>query len=87
MLNSEPQVIVIGGVNCDISGTPEEALRLGDSNPGSITLTAGGVGRNIAENLARLGRRVSLLTALGEDANGDFIRASCRVLGIDLSLA
>ena len=83
----EPLIIVIGGVNCDISGTPSDVLLMGDSNPGTITLSPGGVGRNIAENLARLGRRVSMLTALGADSNGDFIRASCAELGIDLSLS
>lgn len=87
MMNNKPYVVVIGGINCDISGTPDNALRMGDSNPGSITLTAGGVGRNIAENLVRLGCCVSLLTVLGDDANGAFLRDSCRRLGIDLSLS
>lgn len=87
MSEKEPLILVVGGVNCDVSGTPSGPLRLGDSNPGRITLTPGGVGRNIAENLARLGHRVSMITALGTDARGDFIRNSCRELGIDLSLS
>ena len=78
-------VWVIGGVNMDISGTPAAELRAGDSNPGRVTLSPGGVGRNIAENLRRLGRRVSLVTVLGEDAYADVIREHCRNVGIDLS--
>ena len=44
----EKHVVVIGAVNMDLSGTPAAALRSGDSNPGRVTLSAGGVGRNIA---------------------------------------
>ena len=78
-------VYVIGGVNMDISGTPDSVLRTGDSNPGRVTLSPGGVGRNIAENLSRLGRRVSLITILGNDAYAGVIREHCRNVGIDLS--
>lgn len=77
-------VFVIGGVNMDIAGTPEAALRTGDSNPGRVTLSPGGVGRNIAENLCRLGRKVSLVTVMGGDAYAEIIREHCRNLGIDL---
>ncbi len=78
-------VYVIGGVNMDISGTPDAELRSGDSNPGRVTVSPGGVGRNIAENLCRLGRKVSLVTVLGNDTYADVIRAHCRNIGIDLS--
>ena len=80
-------VYVIGGVNMDIAGTPAGTLRAGDSNPGRVTLSPGGVGRNIAENLCRLGRRVSLITVLGEDPYADVIREHCRNVGIDLSMS
>lgn len=78
-------IYVIGGVNMDISGTPDAELRTGDSNPGRVVMSPGGVGRNIAENLRRLGRQVSLVTVLGGDAFADVIREDCRNLGIDLS--
>ena len=79
-----PSVFVIGGVNMDIAGTPAQPLRTGDSNPGRVTLSPGGVGRNIAENLSRLGRRVSLITVMGDDPYADVIRDHCRNVGIDL---
>lgn len=82
-----PGVIVIGAVNVDLSGTPAAALRAGDSNPGRVKLSAGGVGRNIAENLVRLGRPVSLITLTGDDDYGRMIRESCRRMGIDLSMS
>ncbi len=82
-----PRIVVVGAVNMDLAGTPFVSLRPGDSNPGRIMLSPGGVGRNIAENLARLGVSVSLLTALGQDHYGTFIREHCRRSGIDLSLS
>lgn len=86
-LATDGPVFVIGGVNMDISGTPAAELRTGDSNPGRVTLSPGGVGRNIAENLSRLGRRVSLITVLGDDAYAGIIREHCRNAGIDLSFS
>ena len=86
-LTTGTPVFVIGGVNMDISGTPSAALRSGDSNPGRVTLSPGGVGRNIAENLCRLGRKVSMITILGEDPYAEAIREHSRNVGIDLSLS
>ena len=77
-------VCVIGGINMDISGTPGAPLRVGDSNPGRITMSPGGVGRNIAENLVRLGYRVFLISVLGGDAYANVIREHCGNVGIDL---
>lgn len=82
-----PRVTVIGGSNVDIKGRSGEAYVPGTSNPGVVTVSAGGVGRNIAENLARLGLEVSLITAFAEDANGAFLREACGRAGIDLTHA
>ena len=78
-------VFVIGAVNMDLSGTPENLLCPGDSNPGHIRMSSGGVGRNIAENLSRLGYPVSLITVTGNDYYAGIIREDCRKAGIDLS--
>ncbi len=79
--------VVVGGINVDICGRSEKPVRLADSNPGHISLSLGGVGRNIAHNLRLLGIPVYMLTALGTDSNADWARQSCRELGIDLSCA
>ena len=83
-LRTEAPVFVIGAVNMDLAGTPTNPLREGDSNPGHITLTPGGVGRNIAENLRLLGRKVSLITIMGDDPYAEMIREHCLKAGIDL---
>lgn len=77
-------VSVVGGANIDISGAPFRALRPRDSNPGLVTSSAGGVGRNIAENLARLGVPVKLLTVVGDDVFGDKLLADTGRAGVDI---
>lgn len=81
------KVVVIGGANIDIKGRVSGPYVSGTSNPGLVTVSAGGVGRNIADNLSRLDVQVSLITALGNDANGRFLRQACAEAGIDLSNA
>ena len=78
-------IAVVGGVNLDISGTPAAPMIAGDSNPGEVQVTYGGVGRNIAENIARLGQSVKMITALGDDGYTTPLRAFCESSGIDMS--
>jgi len=87
VLRSGSYAVVVGGVNMDIGGRSFAPLVAADSNPGSITMSLGGVGRNIAHNLALMGTDVRLLTAFGEDLYGQRIAASCSELGIDISNA
>ena len=47
--------VVFGGINMDIWGRPEGKLIPKDSNPGTVALRPGGVGRNIAHDLRLLG--------------------------------
>lgn len=85
-MNVSKHIAVIGGMNMDIGGSTSGVLRLRDSNPGKVTLRPGGVGRNIAHNLRLLGLEVSLLSAVGDDANGRALLESCRALGLDVSM-
>ena len=80
------RIAVIGGMNMDIGGSANAALRLRDSNPGLVTLRPGGVGRNIAHDLRLLGAEVSLVSAVGDDAFGKELLASCEALRLDVSM-
>jgi len=80
-------VVVVGGANMDIAGRPAGALVQRDSNIGTVRLSHGGVGRNIAHNLALLGTRVSLVTAFGDDASGEALKQGCVRVGVDVSCA
>jgi pseudouridine kinase len=77
--------LVIGGANMDIIGSSQNTLLAGDSNPGQVKSAAGGVGRNISDNLARLGNPTSLMTLVGDDIGRTVIQNSCEKAGIDLS--
>ncbi len=80
------KVCVIGGANVDITATARERFIARDSNPGTVRLSFGGVGRNIAHNLALLGDEVRFVTRFGGDAFGQMLQVSCREIGMDLSL-
>jgi len=81
---AERFVAVVGAANVDIGGFPDAGAVMGDSNPGRVRLSMGGVGRNIACNSARLGIATELMTALGGDAYADLIRADCARSGVGL---
>lgn len=83
--NNVPYAVVIGGVNIDIGGRSDAPMVQRDSNPGSVTMSLGGVGRNIAHNMCLLGVNVSMLTAFGDDFYAQTIAASCGELGIDIT--
>lgn len=86
-MENKGYVLVIGAANIDIGGTPYKPLIPADSNPGVIKMSYGGVGRNIAHNLAMLGVDVKLVTAVGDDALGKEMIAKCESIGMDTSLS
>ena len=53
-MREKDYVVIIGSANIDVAGYSHESLNYADSNPGKIKFTPGGVGRNIAQNLALL---------------------------------
>lgn len=79
-------VAVVGGTNIDIGGFSSKPIVPSDSNPGTVRMCPGGVGHNIADNLARLGVPVVMLTAFGDDYFGELLQSgeSCN---LDLSKA
>lgn len=85
VLRSGSYAVVVGGVNMDIGGKSFAPLVESDSNPGTVSVSLGGVGRNIAHNLSLMGTDVRMLTAFGDDVHGQRVAASCSELGIDLS--
>ena len=87
VLRSGSYAAVVGGINVDIGGRSFAPLVAADSNPGAVSTSLGGVGRNIAHNMSLMGVDVRMLTAYGDDLNGERVAASCSELGIDLSHA
>ena len=79
---TEP-ILVVGGANLDRIAKGLGPVVPGTSNPASLQESYGGVARNLAENLARLGLPVRLLTAVGDDAAGTALLRHAQELGID----
>ncbi|MEL7650099.1 MAG: PfkB family carbohydrate kinase [Sedimentibacter sp.] len=84
IVQDNPYVTVVGGVNMDIHGVPKNKLIPGDSNIGSVRMSLGGVGRNIAENLVRLGIETKLISVLGDDMYGSKIIEESALIGLDM---
>ena len=82
VLSEEPSVVVVGGANMDVKARSTRAAVPATSNPGTGSMAAGGVGRNIAENLARLGTRTHLVAAIGSDGLGDQVLAATSGAGV-----
>lgn len=78
-------VVVVGGVNMDIGGISHAQLVSADSNPGRVRISLGGVGRNIAHNMALMGLDVRMVTVLGGDFYAQKIVSTCGEMGIDIS--
>lgn len=85
IVSGAPYAVVVGGVNIDIGGRSHDRLRQRDSNPGRVQVCLGGVGRNIAHNMALLGVDTRMVTVFGDDFHAQRIISSCGELGIDIS--
>lgn len=85
VLPNKDTIIAIGGANVDRKFHIQGRVQHGTSNPASVTESVGGVARNIAENLGRLGNRVKLLTTVGYDQDWEAIyQASKEYIELDL---
>lgn len=88
--SSENPVLIVGASGMDMVGRlmnilPEGAIQAGKSNPATIRTSFGGVARNVAENLARLGQRVRLISAVGNDLMGEQLLQYTAACGVDVS--
>jgi len=83
-MNHHKKICVIGAANVDIIGFAKEKLIYKDSNIGTMKINAGGVGRNIAENLSRLDFDINFISVFGDDALSNFIKDSCKTLRLKI---
>lgn len=84
-LPKKPYIVGVGAANVDSHWQTLYGVNLRDSNPGRCRLSVGGVTRNMCENLARLGMRVCLLSAVGDDAYAEMIVRESEAAGIDMA--
>ncbi|EHH0842151.1 TPA: PfkB family carbohydrate kinase, partial [Escherichia coli] len=81
-MREKDYIVIIGSANIDVAGYSHHPLNYADSNPGKIKFTPGGVGRNIAHNLALLGKNAWLLSAVGGDFYGQSLLAQTNQSGV-----
>ena len=80
------QVIVVGSVNADYTVRIGHLPLPGETvTGGRLEILPGGKGGNQAHAAARLGARVTLVAAVGDDATGEQARADLVADGIDTS--
>jgi len=72
MSSHKHRVVCVGGAVIDTvaKSRAENEMIAGTSNPGKIHRSDGGVGRNVAEVLGRLGSNPLFYTAIGDDSGG-----------------
>ncbi len=82
---SGPLVLCVGDIDVDLLVKVSELPRLDDKVSGrDIALTPGGMSANVAVGLARLGGRVRLVGATGDDSSGEFALAAIAREGVDV---
>lgn len=85
MKNAKWEVAVIGALNIDITGSANVPYTSGDSLPGEVSFTTGGVGWNMACDAALLGADTAFFSVLGTDGYEPLIRADAVRCGVDIS--
>lgn len=84
MNENNPYILVLGASIVDIFGFCGRSYAQRDSIPGHIKISFGGVCRNIAENLARVGINTEFISTLGDDENGKSILEHSRRFGYNM---
>ncbi|KAM8861204.1 uncharacterized protein ACB058_008109 isoform 1-T1 [Synchiropus picturatus] len=75
----QSDIVVIGGINVDfIAKGKTKTLQFGQTNPGSVCQSFGGVGRNIADSLSRLGHQPLFISATGADEHSEAVFSHCK---------
>jgi pseudouridine kinase len=79
-------VLCIGAAHLDRKARALAPVVLGSSNPAETSGAAGGVARNVAEGLARLGLETAVLSRVGRDAEGDRVLRGLAEAGVGTDL-
>ena len=83
---NKPYILVFGASVVDIFGICNNGIkyRIKDSNPGKVRMAFGGVSRNIAENMARIGLNTKFISILGDDEKGRAMLDHSELIGYDM---
>ncbi|HEX5149100.1 MAG TPA: carbohydrate kinase family protein, partial [Candidatus Limnocylindrales bacterium] len=79
--------VVLGDLVLDVVVAPARPLEAGTDVPGRIAFVQGGSAANAARWLARLGARVTLISAVGRDATGRALVDAVRGDGVTVRVS
>ncbi|WP_027634541.1 carbohydrate kinase family protein [Clostridium hydrogeniformans] len=82
--HKDAYALVLGASIVDIFGFCEATYSHCNSTPGSIKMSFGGVCRNIAENMARVGVNTKFISILGNDEKGKSMLEHSRMMGYNM---
>ena len=86
MRDSQPSVVVLGGINMDLVTVAERFPEAGETVVGSRFLTyPGGKGANQAVAAARMGAATAMVGKVGDDIFGPQLMESMAASGVDVS--
>lgn len=66
-------IVVLGNVFIDVKGFPEDLYIPKGRNAGSVQITHGGVGRNVAEDIANMELRPVFVSMVDDDEQGEAV--------------
>lgn len=69
----EGEAVIIGGMVLDIHATPSVPANPRTTTPGKVHYMLGGVARNVAECMSKLGTRPYMISAVGHDMAGNLL--------------
>ena len=84
MIKTKPYALVFGVSIFDICGFTDNNYRNNDSNPGKVKTSFGGVCRNIAECMARVGVNTKFISILGDDDTGRRMMEHSKIMKYDM---
>ncbi|XP_072972516.1 pseudouridine kinase [Typha angustifolia] len=70
---AEPSPVIIGGMVLDIHAMPYAHPSPGTTTPGKVQYVSGGVARNVAECISKLGSKPFMISIVGQDMAGDLL--------------
>lgn len=78
-------IVVIGSVFVDVKGFPFDRYIPAGCNAGRIEIVHGGVGRNVAEDIANIGLRPKFLSIVDDSPQGEDVLRRLRERKLDVS--
>ncbi|XP_027346982.1 uncharacterized protein LOC113858499 [Abrus precatorius] len=80
--HGDAEAVIIGGMVLDIHATPSLQPNPGTTIPGKVYYVQGGVARNVAECMSKLGVKPYMISALGFDMAGNLLLEQWKSAGL-----